>query len=73
MAEMFEVVLQLEAKNLPREGHFAKARVLRSVLDGALSCHLEPTFMGVEIPKGPFSTPDQARDAIVSYWQKCSE
>lgn len=73
MVEIVEVVLELEAAGFINNGSkVTRGRVVRTIPGGALSCQVDDRVDRVLEPKGSFDSVDDARAAIIDYWQKCN-
>ncbi|QCI13391.1 hypothetical protein E6B08_19360 [Pseudomonas putida] len=72
MVTVVEVVLELRADGFINSGKVTKGWVFRCVKTGEITCQVEDRIRGVDIPVGPFSSIDEARAALLKYWDNCN-
>lgn len=72
MVKVVEVVLELEATGFINSGKVTRGRVIRTIPKGDLSCKVDNKIKGVAVPQGVFASIDEARDALLDYWEKCN-
>lgn len=73
MVKVVEVMLELQASDFINSGKTTKGRVVREIPGGDLSCQLDDRVKGATKPQGPFCSVEDARDAIIQYWDKCNK
>ena len=73
MVKVVEVIQELQAGGFMNSDRSARARILKSLSDGAITCQLDDTVRGVNLPEGPFFHQDEALAAIRTYWERCNE
>lgn len=72
MVDVVEIVLELEASGFINSGKVARGRVIRTIPGGVISCQLDDSIRGATKPAGPFNAVQDARDAIIAYWDRCN-
>lgn len=73
MVDVVEIVLELKASGFAHIGRGTQGRVVRLLGDGLYEVEVDGSVTGVPLPSGQFSTVDQARDALVAYWDACDQ
>ena len=72
MVKVVEVVLELEASGFINSDKVTRGRILRSIPDGALSCEVDDGVRGATKPNGAFQSVEEAKSALIGYWEKCN-
>ncbi len=73
MVNVVEVVLELRADSFINSGRVTAGRVVQSTKSGVFSCQVEATVKGVALPAGPYSHVDEARAALLDFWERCNK
>jgi len=71
MVSIGEVVLELRADGFTNSDEITAGRVLKNIDTGTFTCQVEATITGVTRPKGPYSTQEEARKALIEFWAAC--
>lgn len=71
MVKTVEVVLELKASGFIKSEKVTRARVVRGIPSGILSCEIDDSVNGVLLPQGVYASIDEARAAILDYWVSC--
>ena len=72
MVDVVEVVLELEASGFINTGGVTRGRVVRTIPGGILACQVDDSIKGVAKPQGPFDNIEEARKAVIEYWDNCN-
>ncbi|MCM8742363.1 hypothetical protein [Pseudomonas koreensis] len=72
MVKVVEVVVELEASGFINSDKVTRGRILRSIPDGVLSCEVDDGVRGATKPNGTFESVDDAKSALIAYWEKCN-
>lgn len=72
MIEVKEVVFELSADGFMNSGGVT-GRVLCSLSSGMFSCASDRIVRRVSFPEDDYSTAEEARSALIDYWQRCDE
>jgi len=72
MVDVVEIVLELEASGFINSDRTTRGRVVRKIPGGELICQVDDGVRGATEPKGIFETVDEARAAILEYWNRCN-
>lgn len=72
MVNIVEVVLELQADGFINSGRTTRGRVLRVIQTGKFTCQVEARVKGVDLPEGPYANLDEARIALMAFWDKCN-
>ena len=67
----YEVVMELAADKFPNSGRRARAEVLRELPSGLYTCRVSETLKGVSPPVGEYESLEEAKAAIIEFWQRC--
>ncbi|NVZ50242.1 hypothetical protein HX792_07850 [Pseudomonas sp. B6002] len=71
MVKVVEVVLELEATDFMNGAKATRGRVVREHGSAKLTCQVEDRIKGLKEPVGDFSHVDEARAALLKYWDAC--
>lgn len=73
MLDIKEVVCELIADGFTNNPGPIKGVVLRSLRTGRFSCESDGTVRRVDLPSGEFASAEEAKAALLEYWDKCEE
>ncbi|MGK9419309.1 hypothetical protein ACSSUR_24650 [Pseudomonas cedrina] len=73
MVDVVEIVVELEASGFINGGTITRGRVVRRVPGGELICQVDDGVKGVAVPSAAFEKVEDARAAIISYWDQCNK
>lgn len=66
-----EVVATLQAKGFANADRLVTGRVVKIAPDGPFDVEVDEAATGVDEPKGPFTTEEAARSALIAFWKEC--
>ncbi|NQD72902.1 hypothetical protein [Pseudomonas sp. CM27] len=73
MLDVVEVVIELQAEGFINSDRQTAGKVVRHLGTGAFSCRVEASVKGVPQPKGPYASEDEARRALIQFWENCNK
>ncbi|RMI00487.1 hypothetical protein [Stutzerimonas nitrititolerans] len=68
-----ELIRELSASGFTSSGQIAKGRIYRAIPDGPYSCETNETVRGVKRPAAQFETEEEARAALIEFWEECEQ
>lgn len=71
--DVVEVVAELQAEGVINSDRPTVGKVVRYLATGAFSCRVEASVRGVPQPKGPYASEDEARRALIQFWENCDK
>ncbi|UVL76637.1 hypothetical protein LOY24_18095 [Pseudomonas putida] len=73
MVQVVEVVAELKASEFINVGRGTQGRVTRKIGEKQFAIQVDDTVRGISPPSGLFDTQDEAKAALVEFWNECNE
>ncbi|MFG0460903.1 hypothetical protein ACF8GG_16370 [Pseudomonas sp. yb_1] len=73
MVHVVEVIAELKASDFINVGRGTQGRVIRKLGEKLFAIQADDTVRGISPPSGLFDTQEQAKAALVDFWEECNE